>query len=182
MAATPTPEDERIEALDAKVDANSLAGRTLSDERLKGLTALSDQRWDSHKREHEVADTARIREAQLQSRALEVADTARAEALRIASDSLEAYKRTSNEFRGTLEDQAGHFLTKAEYGGSLDRIKTLEDDRIARDASALANAKTEAEAKERDRAERNRQQWIFGIVVTFAAIVINLVLRLAFPS
>jgi hypothetical protein len=151
------------------------AGVLASD--LRSLKDIADERWGNHKREHAVADTARIREAGLQAEALRIADVARAEALRIASDSLETYKKTSNEFRGTLEDQASHFLTKAEHQSSLDRLSALENDRIARDAAAVANAKTEAEAKERERSERQRQQWTFGAAVTVVSIVIGILLR-----
>jgi hypothetical protein len=138
-----------------------------------GHWVLDDERWSAHSREHSVADIARQREAYLTDKALQAADLARGEALRVAAESFNAYKTSSNEFRGTLEDQAAHFVTKSEHDAVTARITTLENDRIARDAAALTAQTAASAERDRERSDRSRAQWVVGILVTFVAIVVS---------
>lgn len=158
----------------------------LFSERIQNEALTRERQWTSHDEAHEVANVARIREQVLAARAVEVAESARAEALRIASEAFEAYKKVSNEFRGTLEDQAGHFVTKSENDAVISRIAALENDRIARDAAVVTKAAADSESKTRETAERSRQQWTTGLVIGLVSIglsaAVGLILRLAFPT
>ena len=136
------------------------------EERVAGHWRLDDERWVGHLREHA-----------LQDKALDVADKARGEALKTASASLDAYKATSNEFRGALSDQSKLFVTQTEHDAWGVRLSALEGERISRDSADREKEKIRLEEKERERAEHSRQQWQLGILVTVISIIVGAVSR-----
>jgi|GEM_PF-4336203 len=139
--------------------------------------------WKAHEREHEQHDKAHNREHEFT-----------ADALKVAAELAKETKRDANEWRAAMDDKDKTLATKADISAIVDRLDKIERAAIAREAHEQERLRADAEAKTlqaREDAEGQRQmerrqarsQWVVGLVVgliaTFGAILVNLVIRLA---
>jgi len=126
-------------------------------ERIAGHWRLDDERWVAHQREHAILDKSTD------------------QASEIAAKALDAYKMQANEFRGSLADQRAEFVTRAEHGAFGARIDALEDDRIARDSAHAVELATQAEQRDRDRRDAERERFRLGVLVSVVSIIASAV-------
>ncbi len=139
--------------------------------------------WAAHEKEHTTHELAHAREHDFAQKAIDVS------ALQAKEN-----KADANEWRATMNDRERTFATKVDIASISDKISTLQNTEIKRAETERLRLIDEAEDKReqerRDTEEKRdmerrqaRGQWTVGIVVgiiaSFSAILINVILRLS---
>ena len=141
--------------------------RAAIEERITGHWALDDERWRGHAESHKE----------------------------LASN-LTNYKSDANEWRATLSDLRGNFLTKSEFdaehralradltgeikaldstvNSNRDRISALETARATGEATDLVQATARADEQRHEDSSRARAQWMIGIAVAVTSIIVSM--------
>lgn len=119
---------------------------------------------EAHGKEH----SAHMREHSLDQKAIDLAAQLGRE-----------NKSESNEWRAAMSDKDKRFATSVELQQTMMEVQSLREANIVRTQAELG--RTERDQQKRDDMEHRiaRQQWVVGMVVAIAAILVATVMRLA---
>lgn len=138
---------------------------------IAGLRRELKLTWDAHEREHVQHEAAHSREHEFA-----------AEAIRTAATLAKENKADANEWRATMTDRESRFSTKEDVKAILGRLDSIERVNLVSDERERTRITDEAEDKRQSERRQSRSQWTVGLVVgliaTFGAILVNLVIRL----
>lgn len=150
--------------------------------------------WDAHEREHVQHELSHAREHDFSQKAIDTAalmakeNKADANEWRATMNDREAKFATKEDVKNIgekiqrLTDSQGGFSTTSDLRSLGEKIDKLEDTEIRRAETERLRLITEAEDKRQSERRTTRSQWTIGIVVgllaSFGAVLVNLVIRL----
>lgn len=130
--------------------------------------------WDAHEREHTQHELSHAREHAFSQQAIDTAAL-------LAKEN----KADANEWRATMTDRESRFATKSDSAAIMVRLDVIERAGILSVERERQRVADEAEDRRQTERRQSRQQWtvglIAGLLATFGAILVNLVIRLASP-
>lgn len=141
-------------------------------EQIAALRERLDLIWANHEREHKAHEQSHAREYQSNQKALDTAAI-------LAKEN----KADANEWRASMTDREARFSTKDDIRAILGRLDSIERADLLTAERERQRVADEAEDKRQSERRVARSQWtvalVVGLLATFGALVVNLMIRLA---